>query len=220
MINSPANPTGVVLSRNDWQGVVDSLGSGTWIISDEIYHGLVYEGECPSALQFTDRAFVIGGFSKLYAMTGWRLGYCIVPQPFVRLIQKLQQNLYICAPSVAQAAALEALTSARAEVERAVSDMVRQYRRRRDLLLEGLDRIGLKAGYRPAGAYYVLVDTSSIDGDSHRLATDILKRVGVALTPGIDFGRRGEGHLRISYAASLNSLEEGLRRLEHYLQAR
>lgn len=220
IVNSPANPTGVVLSRQDWVNILAAAGKGVYVISDEIYHGLVYEGECPSALEFTDKAFVIGGFSKLYAMTGWRLGWCIVPPEFVRPLQKLQQNLYICPPAVAQAAGLAALTTARDATARAVEGMVAEYRRRRDLLLGRLRAMGLDPGYVPGGAYYVLVDTRHIDPDSYRLAGDILEQAGVAITPGIDFGHRAEGFLRISYAASTDSLAEGLSRLERYLAAR
>lgn len=227
IVNSPANPTGTVLTAGDWRALVDALGAGSapggappYIISDEIYHGLVYEGRAPSALEFVPDAFVINGFSKLYAMTGWRLGYCIVPEPFVRPIQKLQQNLYICAPSVAQHAALAALTDQREEVAGAVAEMVATYDRRRRALLAGLERLGLPARARPRGAFYAFVNAAHVDADSYRLAADILDKAGVAVTPGIDFGPRGEGFLRFSYATALDSIEEGLSRLERYLAGR
>jgi len=213
LVNSPANPTGAVLERETFGALA---GLGVPIISDEIYHGLVYEGCENSIFEFTDRAFCINGFSKLFAMTGWRLGYCIVPPEFVRPIQKLQQNLIICASDFAQYAALAAIQECETDVER----MVRLYAERREFLVPRLRSLGLDVPYDPAGAFYALANAGHLDTDSHRLAFDILEKAHVAVTPGVDFGSRAEGCLRFSYTNSLENLKEGVERLEQYLAER
>lgn len=209
-INSPMNPTGNVLSAS----VMKELAQmGTTIVSDEIYQELVYEGEVHSILEFTTNAFVINGFSKAYAMTGLRLGYCICPQEYVRPIQKLQQNLFICASSVAQHCGITALT----QCEKSLSEMKTTYNERREYMLKRLKSMGFKIPIEPTGAFYVFVDCSHIDKDSYRLAFDILDKAHVGVTPGIDFGVHGDGFLRFSYANSIKQIEEGMNRLEKYL---
>ena len=210
LINSPANPTGALLSPESLRELTEV---GLPVISDEIYHGLVYEGREKSIFEFTDEAFCINGFSKLFAMTGWRLGYCIVPRDYVRPIQKLQQNLIICASDFGQYAALAALE----QCDEDVREMARIYGERRKFLLPRLREVGFEVSYEPAGAFYILVDAHHLDSDSHRLAFDILERAHVAVTPGVDFGACAEGHLRFSYANSVENLEEGMNRLERYL---
>ncbi|MGQ9689326.1 MAG: pyridoxal phosphate-dependent aminotransferase [Desulfobaccales bacterium] len=211
MINSPANPTGTLLSAERLAHLAEL---GPYIVSDEIYHGLVYEGKEHSILEFTDRAFVINGFSKLYAMTGWRLGYVIAPPDFVRPLQKLMQNFFISANPFVQRAGIAALTQAGPEVARwrAVYD------ERRRFLLTGLERLGFHIPVPPTGAFYVFVNARHLSPDSYALAFDILERAKVGLTPGIDFGAGGEGYLRLSYANSLENLEAALRRLKTYLE--
>ena len=211
LINSPGNPTGAVLDARILQGIADM---GVPVVSDEIYHGLVYDTKEHSILEFTEEAFVLNGFSKLYAMTGWRLGYVIAPERFVRPIQKIQQNFFISAAAFVQRAAIAALRDTRSNVQ----EMVRTYDSRRRLLLSGLRQIGLSVPADPQGAFYVLVDARHLDHDSYRLAFDILERVGVAVAPGIDFGSAAEGHLRFSYANSSENLSEGIRRLSEYLK--
>jgi len=211
LINSPGNPTGAVLDARILQGIADM---GVPVVSDEIYHGLVYDTKEHSILEFTEEAFVLNGFSKLYAMTGWRLGYVIAPERFVRPIQKIQQNFFISATAFVQRAAIAALRDTRSNVQ----EMVRTYDSRRRLLLSGLRQIGLSVPADPQGAFYVLVDARHLDHDSYRLAFDILERVGVAVAPGIDFGSAAEGHLRFSYANSSENLSEGIRRLSEYLK--
>ncbi|MGI9953158.1 pyridoxal phosphate-dependent aminotransferase [Moorellaceae bacterium AZ2] len=211
MVNSPANPTGTVFSATDLKALSEL---GPYIISDEIYHGLVYEGREHTILEFTDRAFVINGFSKLYAMTGWRLGYVIAPPPFVRALQKLQQNLFICAGSFVQAAAVAALR----ECDEYVAEMVRIYDARRRYLLGRLKAMGIATQVEPTGAFYALANVKKYTRDSYSFALEILEKTGVALTPGIDFGRHCEGYLRISYANSLENIKEGLDRLERFLE--
>jgi aspartate/methionine/tyrosine aminotransferase len=212
-INSPSNPTGNILSR---ERMADLAQLGPCVVSDEIYHGLVYEGKAHSILEFTDNAFVLNGFSKKYAMTGWRLGYVIAPKNFVRPIQKLQQNFFISAGSIAQHAGVAALREADPDVAR----MVKVYDERRRFMVAALRELGFGITVEPTGAFYVLANARHIDGDSYRLAFDILERAGVAVTPGIDFGRNAEGYLRFSYASSLENITEGMKRIRAYLDSR
>ncbi|KYH33780.1 pyridoxal phosphate-dependent aminotransferase [Neomoorella mulderi] len=210
MVNSPANPTGTVFTADELEALAELE---PYIIADEIYHGLVYEGREHTILEFTDRAFVINGFSKLYAMTGWRLGYVIAPPEFVRPLQKLQQNLFICAGSFVQAAGIAALR----ECDEHVAHMVATYDERRRYLLSRLKAMGLATRVEPTGAFYALANVKKYTGDSYSFAFEILEKARVAVTPGIDFGRNCEGYLRISYANSLENIKEGLDRLERFL---
>jgi len=209
IVNSPANPTGMLTPSEIMQALAEL---GISIISDEIYHQLVYEGTAHSALEFTDNAFVLNGFSKAYAMTGWRLGYLIAPPSFVRPIQKIQQNFFICAPSLAQYAALAALKKAQPDVLK----MRQIYNQRRLYLYETLKELGFSLKI-PQGAFYFFVNIKHLSQDSYTLAFDILEKTKVAVTPGIDFGSEGEGFLRISYANSLKNIKKGLNRLKYYL---
>ena len=212
-INSPSNPTGNLLSAQRMQSIADM---GPYVVSDEIYHGLVYEGQEHSILEFTDRAFVINGFSKLFAMTGLRLGYLIAPPKFVRPIQKVHQNFFISANAAVQKAGIAALTQAHADVER----MRRIYDERRRFMIKRLKELGFGITVEPTGAFYVFANAKHLSNDSYRLAFDILEKARVGVAPGIDFGPNGEGYLRFSYANSLENIQEGLNRLEHYLQDR
>jgi aspartate/methionine/tyrosine aminotransferase len=213
IINSPSNPAGTLLSREDLAALAEL---GPFIVSDEIYHGLVYEGKEHTILEFTDRALVINGFSKLYAMTGWRLGYLIAPLNFVRPLQKLMQNFFISANPFVQRAGIAALTQAGPEIEK----MRAAYAARRRFFLAGLEKLGFHIPVPPTGAFYVLVNAKHLSTDSYALAFDILEKAKVGVTPGIDFGAGGEGFLRLSYANSLENLGEALRRLEKYLADR
>jgi aspartate/methionine/tyrosine aminotransferase len=212
-INSPANPTGTLLSDARMRAIADL---GPWVLSDEIYHGLVYEGRARSILEFTDRAFVINGFSKLFAMTGLRLGYIIAPKAFIRPLQKIHQNFFISANAAVQKAGIAALSCAQADVAR----MVAIYDQRRRAMIEGLRRIGFNIVVEPTGAFYVFVNARHLSRDSYALAFDILEKAHVGVTPGIDFGPNGEGFLRFSYANSLENIQEGLARLGRYLRRR
>lgn len=211
MINSPSNPTGNVMSAERMAKISEF---SPFIISDEIYHGLVYEGEAHSILEFTDRAFVINGFSKLYAMTGWRLGYLIAPKEFIRPMQKIQQNLFISASSFSQWGALAGLRKAGHDVER----MRQTYDRRRRFLIPRLKGLGFGITVEPTGAFYVLANAKKFSQDSYSLAFDILVKAKVGVAPGIDFGSNAEGYLRFSYANSMENIEEGMNRLERYLE--
>jgi len=213
LLNSPANPTGTLLSPERIQAIADM---GPWLVSDEIYHGLVYEGREHSALEFTERAFVLNGFSKAFAMTGWRLGYLIAPDSFIRTLQKLHQNFFISANDFVQWAGVTALRDAKQEVAR-----FRQiFNERRRVMIDGLRQIGFGVGVEPTGAFYVFADARRFSDRSYDFAFEILNGAHVGVTPGIDFGRRGEGYLRFSYANSLDRIQEGLRRIGDYLRSR
>jgi aspartate/methionine/tyrosine aminotransferase len=211
MINSPSNPTGNIMDEGRMKKIANF---SPFIISDEIYHGLVYQGEAHSILEFTDHAFVINGFSKLYAMTGWRLGYLIAPKEFLRPMQKLQQNLFISASAFAQWAALAGLR----EAERDVQKMRETYNERRRFLIPKLRELGFGITVEPTGAFYILANAKRFSQDSYRLAFDILKEAKVGVAPGIDFGTGAEGYLRFSYANSMENIVEGMNRLDQYLQ--
>jgi len=211
LINSPANPTGTLLSPSRMQEIAQL---GPFVVSDEIYHGLVYQGRAHSILEFCDHAFVINGFSKLFAMTGLRLGYIIAPKPFIRAMQKVQQNFFICAGAAVQMAGLAALTQA----DRDVARMKATYDERRRFMIRRLKELGFRIAVEPTGAFYIFVNASHLSNDSYALAFDILEKAHVGVTPGIDFGKNGEGFLRFSYANSLENITEGLNRLENYLK--
>ncbi len=213
-INSPSNPTGNVISKNRMQQIVDvAKKNNLYVISDEIYHGLVYEGKEHSIFEFTDKAFLLNGFSKLFAMTGLRLGYLIAPPEFIRALQILEQNFFICANSIIQLAGIAALKHAHKETDK----MKAIYNKRRIYVISRLKDMGLGITIEPTGAFYVFANAKHISGDSLGLAHDILEKAHVGVTPGIDFGSQGEGYLRFSYANSMENLEIGLDRLEKYL---
>ncbi|MGD8258734.1 MAG: pyridoxal phosphate-dependent aminotransferase [Desulfobacterales bacterium] len=217
-INSPSNPTGNLLSDTRMQKIAALAANpeSPYIVSDEIYHGLVYEGKEHSILEFTDHAFVLNGFSKLFAMTGLRLGYVIAPRPFVRPMQKLQQNFFISANAMVQKAGIAALQEAQNDVIR----MKKIYDERRRFMIGRLKEIGFGITVEPTGAFYVFANARHLSNDSYKLAFDILEKAHVGVAPGIDFGLNGEGYLRFSYANSLENIEEGMNRLETYLKTR
>ena len=211
MINSPSNPTGNVMGPERMAKIANF---SPFIISDEIYHGLVYEGEIHTVLEFTDRAFVINGFSKLYAMTGWRLGYVIAPKEFIRPMQKIQQNLFISASSFIQWGALAGLKGAGKDIQ----GMRETYDQRRRFLIPRLKELRFGITVEPTGAFYILANAKRFSNDSYRFAFDILKETKVGVAPGIDFGTNAEGYIRFSYANSLENIKEGMNRLERYLE--
>jgi len=209
-LNSPANPTGNLTPPERMKAIADL---GKTVISDEIYHGLVYEGKEHSILEFTRNAMVVNGFSKLYAMTGWRLGYLIVPPEFVRPLQKMLQNFFISANAFVQWAGIAALREAGADVAR----MKEIYNTRRKFIIPKLRELGLGITVEPTGAFYVLANAKAFSQNSFDFAFDILKKARVGCTPGIDFGSNAEGYLRFSYANSVENIEEGMKRLGRYL---
>jgi (5-formylfuran-3-yl)methyl phosphate transaminase len=213
LINSPSNPTGNLLSKDRMEEIAQL---GPPIISDEIYHGLVYGEKEHSILEFTDNAFVLNGFSKNFAMTGWRLGYLIAPPQFIRPMQKVQQNFFISAGSVSQWAGVAALNHAQADVER----MRSIYDERRKYMIKRVRELGFGVAVEPAGAFYMLANARHLCESSYDLAFEILEKANVGVSPGIDFGQNAEGYLRFSYANSLRNIQEGLNRIEHFLKER
>jgi aspartate/methionine/tyrosine aminotransferase len=212
LINSPANPTGAVLDSGRLRGIA-SLGA--FIVSDEIYHGLSYGRDRDrSILEFTDNAVVAGGCSKAFAMTGWRVGWLVLPPSLVRPMQAFSQNFMISVNAAAQRAAACALDHAWPEVE----GMRLAYGRRRRRLIEGLKGIGLGIMSDPEGAFYVLANARGVSGDSMSLAFELLEGAGVGVAPGKDFGEAAEGFLRFSYAASMEDMDEGVMWVGYYLK--
>lgn len=212
-INSPSNPTGNLLPIDRMEAIA---GLGPRIVSDEIYHGLVYEGKEHSILEFTENAFVLNGFSKLYAMTGLRLGYLIAPESFIRPLQKVHQNFFISANSVIQRAGIAALEESAADVAR----MKATYNERRVYMIKRLKAMGFGITVEPTGAFYVFANAGKFSTDSYKFAFEILEKAHVGVTPGIDFGKHAEGYIRFSYANSLANIKEGLNRVERYLDQR
>jgi len=211
LINSPSNPTGTRLTKEEMEKLSRLQPT---IVSDEIYHGISTGIRDYSALEFSDNAVVINGFSKFFAMTGWRLGYMIVPEFFVRKLEILQQNFFISANPFVQIAGITALQKAIPEAKL----MNKIYTERRKLALEGLESIGLETNPYPDGAFYALFNVSDFEKDSMKLASEILISTGVALAPGKDFGPKGEGHLRLSYCNSKENIEEGINLIGKFLK--
>ena len=213
LVNSPANPTGTVLTADR---LLALCGLGSWVISDEIYHGLTYEGPEHTVLEFTDRAFVLNGFSKAFAMTGWRIGYLIAPREFMPAMTALHGNFFISSNEFVQWAALAALREAGEESAR----FRRIFDERRHAMVAGLRDIGLGVGATPTGAFYVLANAKRFTTDSLSFAFEILDRAHVGVTPGVDFGRNAEGYLRFSYAQSLERIQEAMGRIGGFLGGR
>jgi aspartate/methionine/tyrosine aminotransferase len=217
VVNSPANPTGAVLAPERMAAIAALADSrSAFVVSDEIYHGLTAGGRDRSILEFTDRAFVLNGFSKAFAMTGWRLGYVIAPPSHVRALQRLYGNVFISTNEFVQWAGVAALREAAGEPAR----FAHIFAERRRIMVDGLRAIGLGVGFEPAGAFYVLANARHFSGDSLRLAYEILDGCHVAVTPGVAFGKNAEGYLRFSYSASVERIREGLRRLGAFLATR
>ena len=217
IVASPGNPTGTMLDRMALARLAGwAEAQGAAFVSDEIYHGLHYGDRAVSALEITDKAWVINSFSKYFSMTGWRIGWMVVPEDQVRRGERLAQNMFICPPHASQIAALAALDcTAELEANRAV------YAENRRLMLEGLPKAGFDRIAPPDGAFYIYADVSGLTDDSLRLAGEILDGAGVAVTPGIDFDpRRGHQWMRFSYARSTADIAEGLERLAAFMAGR
>jgi aspartate/methionine/tyrosine aminotransferase len=217
IVASPGNPSGTMLSKPALQELINYADQrGIAFVSDEIYHGLHYGERAHSALEISDNVYVINSFSKYFSMTGWRVGWMVVPEDHVRTIERLAQNMFICAPHAAQVAALAALDCIpELEANRAV------YAENRRLMLEGLPLAGFDRIAPPDGAFYVYADVSQLTQDSLGFAREILHKAGVAVTPGLDFDpKRGGQTLRFSYARATADIVEGLRRLQAFMAAR
>ncbi|MCG6903981.1 MAG: aminotransferase class I/II-fold pyridoxal phosphate-dependent enzyme [Rhodobacter sp.] len=217
LVASPANPTGTMLDRAALAALIHrAQAQGTAFISDEIYHGIEYERKAVSALEISDDVYVINSFSKYFSMTGWRIGWMVVPDSHVRTIERLAQNMFICAPHVSQIAALAAL-----DCDEELRANLAVYTENRRLMLDGLPRAGFANIAPPDGAFYVYADVSDLTSDSRAFAAEILEQAGVAVTPGLDFDTaRGAGTLRFSYARSTADIREGLQRLRDFIGRR
>lgn len=217
LVASPSNPTGTLIDRPQlaalWQTTRERGGT---LLVDEIYHGLTYGMDAPTALELSDDIFVINSFSKYFGMTGWRLGWLVVPPAYLRDVEKLAQNLYIAPSTPAQHAALAAFhpeTIAILEARRA------EFQARRDLLMPGLERLGFRIAARPEGAFYIYAELGDLAPDSFRFAMDLVEQAGVAATPGLDFGSNApERHMRFAYTVTQEKLAEGLARIERHLK--
>ena len=217
IVASPANPSGTMLDKTALGSLMEAAANrAAAFVSDEIYHGIEYDRKAVTALEINNDAYVINSFSKYFSMTGWRVGWMVVPDTHVRTIERLAQNMFICAPHVSQVAALAAM-DCRDELEANVA----VYSKNRTLMLEGLLAAGITNVAPPDGAFYVYADVSEFTDDAHALARDILEKAGVAVTPGNDFDKaRGNRTLRFSYARSTDDIEEGLQRLKQYMHER
>jgi len=216
LVASPGNPTGTMLDHAAMSALIDATkAQGASFISDEIYHGIEYEKKAVTALEITDDVYVINSFSKYFSMTGWRVGWMVVPEDHVRVVERIAQNMFICAPHASQVAALAAMDCTD-ELE-ANMDV---YRANRAMMITGLREAGFTRFAPPDGAFYVYADVSELTDDSRALARDILDKAGVAVTPGLDFDPvRGHHWLRFSYARSTQDIAEGLGRLKTYMAA-
>ena len=217
MVASPANPTGTMLDRGAMGALIEATNDiGAAFISDEIYHGIEYEAKAVTALELTDQAYVINSFSKYFSMTGWRVGWMVVPEDHVRVVERLAQNMFICAPHASQVAALAAM-----DCEEELQANLAVYAQNRQLMLDGLPKAGFSKIAPPDGAFYVYADVSDLTQDSRAFAAEILEKAGVAVTPGLDFDPvRGATTLRFSYARSTADIEEGLLRLRRFMENR
>ncbi|MEP4194995.1 MAG: aminotransferase class I/II-fold pyridoxal phosphate-dependent enzyme [Aliishimia sp.] len=217
MVASPANPTGTMLDKAALGNLIGATNEvGASFISDEIYHGIEYEAKAVTALEITNEAYVINSFSKYFSMTGWRVGWMVVPEDHVRVIERIAQNMFICAPHVAQVAALAAM-----ECTDELQTNLTVYARNRALMIDGLTAAGFDDIAPPDGAFYVYANVARYTSDSRAFAAEILDQAGVAVTPGLDFDP-GRGHqtLRFSYARSTADIEDGLARLKVFMDAR
>lgn len=215
LVASPANPTGTLLSTSEIAALaaVCRAKDGHFLV-DEIYHGLTYESDAATACAAGDDIWVINSFSKYFQMTGWRLGWMVIPEPYVRDVEKLAQNLTLCPSTPAQYAALAAFAPETIEILEARRS---EFRQRRDFLAPELERIGFRVTARPEGAFYLYCDCSALAADSFALARDLLEKTGVAATPGLDFGsNEPEKHIRFAYTTEIPRLAEAVSRLSAY----
>lgn len=214
---SPGNPSGTMLDLPHLSALVEAAhGMDASFISDEIYHGLQYDGRAVSALEVSDDVYVINSFSKYFSMTGWRVGWMVVPEDHVRGIERLAQNMFICSPHASQVAALAAM-----DCHDELQANLAVYRKNRQLMIEGLPKAGFDKFAPPDGAFYIYADVSALTDDSRAFAAEILDKAGVAVTPGLDFDPvRGHQTLRFSYARATGDIVEGLERLRAFMASR
>jgi len=217
LLASPSNPTGTLVPEEEMRAIVDVVRQkGGSLIVDEIYHGLVYNIEAQTALAVSDQAFVINSFSKYFNMTGWRLGWMVVPEAYIPVVDKLAQNLFLAAPTPAQYAALAAFEPQTLAI---LEERREEFQRRRDYLLPALRELGFDIPVTPHGAFYIYANCERFSDDSFALSRRLLEEAGVAVTPGMDFGtHRANTHLRFAYTTSVERLSEGVRRIAEFLK--
>ena len=215
LIASPANPTGSMLNYNQLESLIlSSLEQNISFISDEIYHGIEYEKKATTALQINNQCYVINSFSKYFSMTGWRVGWMVVPEDHIRQIERLAQNMFICAPHASQIAALHAL-----DCEDELKNNLDVYKENRKLMIKGLKDSGFSKISSPDGAFYIYADVSKFCNDSLEFANRVLKEAKVAITPGLDFdSNRGNSTIRFSYARSTEDIIKGLEKLNIFMK--
>ena len=218
LVASPANPTGTLLQRDELASLSSALRArGGHLVVDEIYHGLTYGTDAVSVLEVDDQAFVLNSFSKYFGMTGWRLGWLVAPPAAVADLEKLAQNLYISAPSMAQHAALACFEPATLEI---LEERRAEFGRRRDFLLPALRALGFRIAVEPEGAFYLYADISAFGGDAFAFCQHMIETQFVAITPGLDFGRHlANQHVRFAYTQSLPRLQEAVERIARGLKS-
>ena len=216
LVASPSNPTGTLIDLkmlNKSVHAVDKLGGCFY--SDEIYHGLVYGRSAHTALEFGNNVFVINSFSKYFGMTGWRIGWLIVPEEFIEAIEKLAQNIFIAAPTLSQYAALAAFDL---DTLRELEKRRAEFAARRDFLYDALVQLGFEITAKPEGAFYIYANCARFTDDSYQFALDLLDAKGVAITPGKDFGSHlAHQHLRFAYTTSIERMADAMQRLEQFI---
>ena len=214
LVASPANPTGSMLDKNSLKRLMEcSKDNNVSFISDEIYHGIEYENKAVSALEISNDCYVINSFSKFFSMTGWRIGWMIVPENHIRQVERVAQNLFICPPHVSQITALAAL-----DANDELKENVEVYTKNREILLNELPKAGFETFSPPDGAFYIYVDISKFSNDSLSFCKKMLDEVGVAITPGLDFDqKRGTSTIRFSYARSTKDIIEGTKRIKEFM---
>ena len=217
LLASPSNPTGTSIATNELRDIAALVRErGGFTVVDEIYQGLSYDAPPFSALSLGEDIIVINSFSKYFNMTGWRLGWLVVPPSMMPAVEKLAQNFFICASTLAQQAALACFTP---ESTAIFEQRKNEFKRRRDFLVPQLQRLGFTIPVLPDGAFYIYADCSRFSDDADAFTRDVLEATGVVMTPGLDFGTRDvQRYIRVSYATSMENLQEAVRRLEAYLK--
>ena len=215
LVASPANPTGSMLDKKKLEELINTAHENkVSFISDEIYHGIQYDNNPTSALEISNECYVINSFSKYFSMTGWRVGWMIVPEDHVRQVERLSQNLFICPPHVSQLTALLAM-----DAKEELNTNVEVYKKNRSILLEELPKAGLNKFSPPDGAFYIYIDISDYSKDSLNFCKEVLDKAGVAITPGLDFDqKRGNSTIRFSYARSTEDIIEGANRIKKFMK--
>jgi len=210
VVINPSNPTGTLINPDELKRLASTCREREgYLISDEIYHGLTYGTKAPCALEFDDDAIVVNGFSKRWAMTGWRIGWIIVPEALIDACRRVMQNIFIAAPTLSQYAAIAALKE-----KEAVENMRQAYDERRQFLLRELPKLGFDIVVEPQGAFYIYANVEKLTDDSRAFCWKLLEERGVAITPGEDFGTyQSDRHVRFSYATGMDELKEGVRRI-------